>query len=196
MGDLRVPRVLPGGTTLDPEKPASPTPLVVDTGTGHMTLWGVPVWIIPPQYHAEMQAELEALSGKAGQGMLYRVAFRSGRRAVEALGLAPPAGASDAERTARLRRFEEITLAAGHGISTVTVGDLARRDVTMTMRYSLLASLHPPSREPVCHYYEGFLAGFVTAVLGAPVEGVETECHAKGDTRCLFRTKPVAASPV
>jgi len=173
-----------------------PPPLVMDPATGHMTLWGVPVWIIPPQYHAEMQAELEALSGKAAKGMLYRVAFRSGRRAVGALGLACDAGTPEAERSARLRRFEEITLAAGHGISTVTVDDLARRELTMTMKHSLLATMHPPSKEPVCHYYEGFLAGFVTAVLGMPVEGVETECRAKGDAQCSFRTRAVAHTPV
>ncbi len=185
-----------GGTLAPRENTASPPPLIVDPATGRMTLWGVPVWIIPPQYHAEMQAELETLSGKAARGMLYRVAFRSGRRAVESLQLAPPSGAPTAERVARLRRLEAIAFAAGHGISTVTPGDLAKREVTMTMRYSLLASMHPPSKEPVCHYYEGFLAGFVSEVVGAPVEGIEIECRAKGDAQCIFRTKPVAAAPV
>ncbi len=175
---------------------ASHPPLIVDSATRHMTVWGVPVWIIPPQYHAEMQAELETLSGKAARGMLYRVASRSGRRAVESLRLAPPSGAPSAERVARLRRLEEITFAAGHGISTVTPGDLAKREVTRTMRYCLLADMHPPSKEPVRHYYEGFLAGFVSAVLGAPVEGIEIECRAKGDAQCVFRTKPAAATPV
>ncbi len=173
-----------------------PPPLVVDPATGHMTLWGVPVWIIPPQYHAEMQAELECLSGKAAKGMLYRVAFRSGRRAVEALGLAPPAGAPEAERAARLKRIEEVTAAAGHGLSSLALGDLGKREVTLTMKHSLLATMHPPSKEPVCHYYEGFLAGFVSAVLRAPVEAVETECRAKGDAQCVFRTKAAPASPV
>lgn len=175
--------------------PSAPL-VVVNPATGRMSLWGVPVWIMPPQYHADMQAELESLSGKAAKGMLYRVAFRSGRRAVEALALATPAGATDEERIARLQRLQDVTRASGHGISEVAVVSLARREVTMGMDDSLLASMHAPSREPVCHYYEGFLAGFVTAVLGAPVEAVETECRAKGDARCLFRTKPASASPV
>ena len=178
-------------------KPLGPaSSLVFDPATGHMTLRGIPVWLVPPEYHAEMQAELEALSGKAAKGVLYRVAFRSGRRAVEGLGLAAPPGASEAERVARLRRIEEITAAAGHGLSAVTVGDLEKREVTMTLPDSLLARLHAPSKEPVCHYYEGFLAGFVTAVLDAPVEGLETECRAKGDARCVFRTKAAASAPV
>ncbi len=186
-----MPRDTPSPKTREPV-----SPLVFDPTTGHMTLWGIPVWIIPPEYHAEMQAELEALSGKAAKGMLYRVAFRSGRRAVEGLHLVAPPGATDAERVARLRRVEEITAAAGHGLSAITVGDLAKREVMMTMPDSQLAALHAPSKEPVCHYYEGFLAGFVSTVLGAPVEGVETECRAKGDARCVFRTKPAAALPV
>ena len=168
----------------------------MDPATGHMSLWGVPVWIMPPQYHAEMQAELESLSGKAAKGMLYRVAFRSGRRAVEALGLATTAGTSDAERIARLQRLPEITQVSGHGISEVAVVSLARREIAMSMGHSLLASLHAPSKEPVCHYYEGFLAGFVSAILNVPVEAVETACRAKGDAQCLFRTKPASASPV
>lgn len=179
-----------------PKAPPSAPSLVVDPATGHMTLWGVPVWIMPPQYHAEMQAELESLSGKAAKGMLYRVAFRSGRRAVDALGLAAPAGASDSERIARVQRLPEITRASGHGNSEVAVLSLARREVTMSMEHSLLASLHAASREPVCHYYEGFLAGFVSAILGAPVEAVETACRSKGDARCLFRTRAASASPV
>lgn len=176
--------------------PPSPPPLDVDPATGHMTLWGVPVWISPPQYHAEMQAELEALSGKAAKGMLYRVAFRSGRRAVQALGLAAPGDASAEERATLLRRLEDLTLAAGHGISRLSVGDLSKREVKLIMEHSLLATMHAPSKEPVCHYYEGFLAGFVTSVLGAPVEAVEMECRAKGDARCAFRTRPTAVSPV
>ena len=178
------------------ESRIQPPPLVVDPATGHMTLWGVPVWVVPPQYHAEMQAELESLSGKAAKGMLYRVAFRSGRRAVESLGLSCPPETPEDERVARLRRLEEITRAAGHGTSEVTVGDLAKRDITLTMNHSLLATLHAPSRETVCHYYEGFLAGYVSALFGTPVEALETECRAKGDTRCVFRTRPAAAAPV
>ncbi len=182
-------------------KPAFPrtardASLAVDPTTGHMSLWGVPVWIMPPQYHAEMQAELEALSGKAAKGMLYRVAFRSGRRAVESLGLDALEGSAPSAKVASLRQLEEITLAAGHGFSSVAVGDLGKREVTLTMHHSLLATMHSPSREPVCHYYEGFFAGYVTAVLGAPVEALETECRAKGDAECVFRTKPAAASPV
>lgn len=179
-----------------PKSSAALPPLVVDPATGHMTLWGIPVWIVPPEYHAEMQAELEALSGRAAKGMLYRVAFRSGRRAVEMLGLACDADTPEAERVARLRRFEGITLGAGHGISTLSVVDLSRREVTMTLGHSLLATMHAPSKEPVCHYYEGFLAGFVTTVLGSPVEGVETECRAKGDPVCEFHTRPIASPPV
>lgn len=175
---------------------AAPPPLEVDPATGHMTLWGVPAWLMSPRYHAEMQVELETLSGKASKGVLYRVAFRSGRRAVEALGLACPAGTPDAECAARLRRLEEISLAAGHGFSEVSTGELAKREVTWIMEHSLLATLHARSEEPVCHYYEGFLAGFVTAFFGAPVEGREIECRAKGDERCVFRTTATTVAPV
>lgn len=174
---------------------ASPPPLEVDPVTGHMTLWDVPVWLLSPQYYAEMQVELETLSGKASKGVLYRVAFRSGRRAVEALGLACPAETPDAECAARLRRLEDIALAAGHGFSEISTGDLAKREVTWIIEHSLLATLHARSAEPVCHYYEGFLAGFVTTVLGAPVEGREMECRAKGDAHCVFHTKTTGTAP-
>ena len=179
-----------------PKAHPSPPPIVLDPVTGHMTLWGVRVWIMPPEYHAGMQAELEPLSGKAAKGMLYRVAFRSGRSAAEALGLTHSNRTTEPEVRERLRRIEQITFTTGHGASAVSIGDFADRDVTLTMADSALARLHPPSKEPVCHYYEGFFAGFVSGILGTPVEAVETECRAKGDARCTFRTHAAAAAPV
>jgi predicted hydrocarbon binding protein len=180
----------------DSPAPVQAPPLVVDPATGYLTLWGLPAWLMSPRYQAEIQAELEAISGKAAKGILYRVAFRSGRRAVEGLGLASPPGTPEAETIARLLRLQDIALAAGHGFSQITFGNLAKREVTWTVKQSLLASLHPPSRESVCHYYEGFLAGFVTSLFGSPVEALEMECRAKGDARCVFRTKPTAIPPV
>lgn len=178
------------------EKSAAPPPLAVDPATGHMTLWGMPAWIMSPQYHAEMQAELETLSGKAAKGMLYRVAFRSGRRAAAGLQRISSPGDSAADAAAGLQGLVDLALAAGHGFSEIPVGDVAKRDIMWIMPWSLLATLHAPSKESVCHYYEGFLAGFVTELLGSPVEARETECRAKGDARLVFRTKPIAAPPV
>ncbi len=175
---------------------ATTPPIVVDPATGHMTMWGMPAWLMSPQYYAEMQGELEVLSGKAAKGVLYRVAFRSGRRAAEGLRLLAVQSHAGVGVEALLQRLRDLALAAGHGVSEVTVSDVGKREVTWVIRESLLATLHAPSKDPVCHYYEGFLAGFVSEILGAPVEGVETECRAQGDARCAFRTKPAAASPV
>lgn len=185
-----------GEDTQDRHAPPPAPPVVVDPATGHMTLWGMPAWIMSPQYYAEMQAELEMLSGKAARGVLYRVAFRSGARAAEGIARATGPARTDEEKAAELHRLVALAFAAGHGLSALSVGDVANRDLTWVIGNSWLAALHAPAKDAVCHYYEGFLAGYAATILGTPVEVREIECRAKGDARCKFRTRAAASSPV
>lgn len=41
--------------------------------------------------------------------------------------------------------------------------------------------------QPSCHFFKGFLAGFLSKLFGKPITVVEEKCAAKGDERCEFR---------
>jgi len=43
---------------------------------------------------------------------------------------------------------------------------------------------------PVCHFLRGYLAGFLSTILVAKVELLETKCLAKGDGHCEFQVNP------
>jgi predicted hydrocarbon binding protein len=44
--------------------------------------------------------------------------------------------------------------------------------------------------EKVCHWSRGFVAGFLSEVVGKSVDAVETKCIATGDEICEFEVKP------
>lgn len=181
----------PRSASKDPSEGAGAEALqpTVDSETGRYHLLGLPVWFMSPQYYADLQKQLEDLSGRASKGILYRSAFRSGQRTAEVLGDREPTNPGTEARLTRLLRLPDFAFAAGHGRSELKVEDLDRGETTWILRDSLIAELHGPSKEAACHFYSGFLAGFMSQVLGRPVETEEVECRARGDSRCAFRTR-------
>jgi len=51
------------------------------------------------------------------------------------------------------------------------------------------ALLRGTRKEKVCHWTRGFIAGFLSEVLGKPVEAVELKCAAAGDEMCEFEVR-------
>jgi hypothetical protein len=63
-----------------------------------------------------------------------------------------------------------------------------------TLRGSLEATIHvtlaSPSDTPVCHLSAGYAAGWYTAIFRDTILVLETECEARGDSRCHFEAQP------
>jgi len=106
-----------------------------------------------------MQAELEALSGKAAKGVLYRVAFRSGCRAAEGLRQLAAKTNPAAGPAAIIPRLADLAQAAGHGFSEVTIVDLAERDITWVMPASSSPSSTRQARTPCATTTRDFSQG-------------------------------------
>ncbi len=58
------------------------------------------------------------------------------------------------------------------------------------MRSCFEALLKSGRNEKVCHWTRGIVAGFLSEVIGKPVEAVELKCAAAGDEMCEFEIKP------
>jgi len=48
------------------------------------------------------------------------------------------------------------------------------------------------SKEPVCHFISGYIAGTLSTIFGKKTECVETSCKAMGDSFCEFRAAKLA----
>jgi predicted hydrocarbon binding protein len=172
------------------------SPLTLDPGSGRIRLYGIPGLFTFPEFLLDLQTHLERTSGKAAKGLLYRVSFLAGRRTASMLG-GPVGSADDAGALdSRLARFVDFVLLTGYGNLAFSVANAATAETEWTIQDSVIAELHSPSKESVCHIYAGFLAGALAGTFGRPVECIEGSCRAKGDEACVFRTRSAAIDPV
>ena len=172
---------------------ASPLPVTYDAEQGRIYLLGEPAWFMSPEFYLDLQNQLEAMSGKAAKGILYRVSFSAGQRTGKRLSGPLKDGDDLVERLQQVSDFFSLT---GHGRYTFEVKDAASAETGWVMAESFVAKLHAPGRESVCHVYAGFIAGWLTVLFDRPVECVEVECRSKGDPQCVFRTKAARATPI
>jgi len=172
---------------------STPLPITYDPETGRIFLLGEPAWFLSPEFYLDLQLQLETLSGKAARGILYRVSFSAGSRTAKRLA-GPLTPRDDVHE--RMQQISDYSFFTGYGRYAYKATNPANAETEWTIAESLIASLHPPARDSVCHMYAGFLAGWLTVLFDRPVECVEIECHAKGDSRCLFRTRPTRVAPV
>ncbi len=175
------------------DEASSPLPLRYDAARGEITLLGEPAWFMSPEFYLDLQNQLEVLSGRAARGILYRVSFSAGVRTAKRL--AGPLEPED-DLGERLQQVADFTAMTGYGKYAFRASDPTNAETEWTVADSPIARLHAKGREPVCHLYEGFLAGWLTVLFERPVECVEVECRGKGDARCLFRTRPARAAPI
>jgi predicted hydrocarbon binding protein len=61
---------------------------------------------------------------------------------------------------------------------------------SVKVRMCFEALMRGHREEKVCHWSRGFVAGFLSQVVGKNVEAVETKCIATGDEICEFEVKP------
>ncbi len=183
---------MPAATEPDPAG-SDPIPLTRDPAKGRLYLLDQPVWLMSPEFYLDLQTQLEGLAGKAAKGILYRSSFAAGVRTAKRMA-GPMAEADDLRE--RLQQVADYSALTGFGSYEITSADGATAETSWVKADSLVAQIHPRSPEAVCHMYSGFLAGWLTVLFDRPVECVEVECRAKGDARCLFRTKPARAAPI
>lgn len=62
-------------------------------------------------------------------------------------------------------------------------------NTSIVVENSALAASLPPQKKHICHPLAGYIAGFLEEAWKRPVKVRETECAAKGDSRCLFEVE-------
>ena len=172
------------------------TPVTLDPASGRIRLYGMAGVFAFPEFLLDLQVQLEKVSGKAAKGLLYRVAYLSGRRAAGILGGAIGPIEDSAALESRLLRFVDFVLLTGYGNLTFSVLEAGKAETEWSIQDSVIADIHAPSKESVCHIYAGFLAGTMAGTLSRPVECIENSCRARGDEACVFRTRGTTMDPV
>jgi bacteriochlorophyll 4-vinyl reductase len=69
--------------------------------------------------------------------------------------------------------------------------DLAEGKVGFTIKNSLIAEAYGQSDRPVCHFYAGYGAGIVSALVGRDLHCEELVCSAMGAEKCEFQIAPL-----
>jgi predicted hydrocarbon binding protein len=83
--------------------------------------------------------------------------------------------------------LEEFFTQGGWGKIQTEV-DFTMKKAFVTIRNSATAR-QIETKEPVCHFIRGFIAGVCDIMFHGITECLETKCMAKGDAHCEFRVK-------
>ena len=74
----------------------------------------------------------------------------------------------------------------GGGWGVVKNFDLSHDPVIIKMKHLQEARHGKPSKEPICTYITGYLAGFMSRLMHKKAHVVETHCEACNDEECVF----------
>ncbi len=64
--------------------------------------------------------------------------------------------------------------------------DFSSIPIRVTLKNSQEAAQLAPSKEPVCHYMAGVVAGYASTISGEKLRAKEVSCEAMGDLACVF----------
>ena len=146
---------------------------------GEITLLGEPtVMMIPQEGFRKMQETLI----KQDPIQLYEIGKNSGEKLHQMIGH----HAINPKTTAKLGI--QLLNISGYGKFTPINFDLQNKRAIFHVEKSINRHMKG-SREPVCHYIRGLLAGFMEKITREPMECIETKCMATGHTVCEFIIK-------
>jgi predicted hydrocarbon binding protein len=91
-------------------------------------------------------------------------------------------------KTEELPHVLDVFFTQGGWGKIQTKVDFTKRQALVTIRNSATAR-QTKSKEPVCHFIQGFISGVSDVLLDGLTECLETKCLAKGDALCEFRVK-------
>jgi len=62
-----------------------------------------------------------------------------------------------------------------------------KEEAIMQITNSFIVTGYGKSKEPICHFLNGYFAGTLESILGKKITSKETMCEAKGDPYCEFK---------
>lgn len=98
----------------------------------------------------------------------------------------------DIQKDKKLARFMEVTMNMVSKLITDEGGwghldfDFSTMPMRVTLTNSQEANWFRGSKDPVCHFYAGIVAGYTGQVSGEVLKVREIECAATGADRCVF----------
>lgn len=163
---------------------AKPQPLAYDIIHFPITHGSSPAIIMPIELFGSLFEEIERILTPSGfAAVFYNAGKKSGTFIAELL-----------TNRNRLNKEQlklaviQATRAIGWGriVDFNIKGETARVKIEKCFE----ALLRGRKKEKVCHWTRGFIAGFLSATEGKPMETVELKCLANGDETCEFEVKP------
>lgn len=164
--------------------------LEVDPEEGIVRLFGTRFCLATPNLLVVVQRELESIMGSSAKAPIYMAgedAAKAGAQAVRRL-------VEEGRFTDREEAVDYLATmwsAYGHGRIEIDFADISEGRVRFTIRNSLIAEAYGPSEKPVCHFYAGYGAGIVSALVGRELHCEEMACTAMGSERCEFEVAPL-----
>ena len=133
-------------------------------------------FVVPNEFMRGIRNELESMVSKgAGMEFLFRSGFRCGEAVVKMLKL------DDYKMPDIL-----VSLWAQIGFGRLKVIDMSVEHIEVQCEESTEAIAIGPSKEPVCDFTRGCLAGTISSIVGKDYYAVEKRCIAMGDPHCVF----------
>jgi predicted hydrocarbon binding protein len=164
--------------------------LEVDPEEGIVRLFGTRFCLATPSLLVVVQRELESIMGSSAKAPIYMSgegAAKTGAAAVQRL--IEEGKFSDPEEA--VKHLSTMWSAYGHGRIMIDFVDVSKGRVRFTIKNSLIAEAYGPSEKPVCHFYAGYGAGIVSALVGKDLHCEEVACIAMGADRCEFEIAPL-----
>lgn len=133
-------------------------------------------FVVPNEFMKGIRSELESMVGKgAGREFLFRSGFRCGEAIVNML---------------NLNNFQLpdvlVSLWSQIGFGRLKIKDMSVEHIEIICEESTEALAIGPSKEPVCDYTRGCLAGTISSISKRDYYAVEKRCLATGDPHCVF----------
>ncbi len=133
-------------------------------------------FVVPNEFMRGIRSELESMVGRgAGMEFLFRSGFRCGEAVVKML---------------QLNNYKMpdilVSLWAQIGFGRLKVLDMSIEHIEIQCEESTEAIAIGPSKEPVCDFTRGCLAGTISSIVGKDYYAVEKRCIAMGDPYCVF----------
>ncbi len=165
--------------------------LVVDPDEGVVQLFGQRFCLVTPGLMASLLKELEAIMGTSARAPIYMAGENAARASAAFFEEVTARGEIASVEEAIPGHLSKVCSAYGHGHFEVESADFPEGRMTFTVKNSLIVEGYGPSDKPVCHFYAGYAAGVIKALLDKDVHCEEVACSAMGADRCRFQIAPL-----
>ena len=158
--------------------------LIFDESHGTLSYKGVRYLLIRPETISGFQKGLHESHGEGADEKFFAGGFEGGR--LSAKKYRELYGFSDREIIAFMTNMGSQI---GWGRFSLERYDPELKKLHVSVAHSPFAESYGKSSQGVCHLTRGVLCGMAAILFGQDCTAAETECRAKGDSRCFFVIK-------